>query len=164
MSGNCYFCQLCINSPAYCSFDSLYKHINFVHGNDPSFKLRCELTPLCGSIYRTFPSYKYHIYKYHRELISKSLDKQDIFSPSNDDSNNSVIFSDADDYAFEYERTKNNNNENFQSMNEDDEEMEVDYPLFTETILEHNEEPFDMKKFQKYYTGFLLELREQHLL
>jgi uncharacterized C2H2 Zn-finger protein len=130
MSGNCYFCQLCINSPAYCSFDSLYTHINLVHGNDPSFKLRCELTPVCGSIYKTFPSYKSHIYKHHRELISKSLDKEDTVLPSNDDSNNSFTFSYSDDYAFEHERTNNNNNENFQSTNEYDEEMEVDYPLF----------------------------------
>ena len=42
--------------------------------------------------------------------------------------------------------------------------MEIDYPLFTETILEHDREPFNMKKFQKHYTSFLLELREQHLL
>ena len=51
--------------------------------------------------------------------------------------------------------TDDNNDENFQSTNEYDEEMEVDYPIFTETILEHDEEPFDMRKFQKYYTGFL---------
>jgi hypothetical protein len=164
MSGNCHFCQLCINSPAYCSFDSLYAHINLVHGNDPSFKLRCELTPLCGSIYTTLPSYKSHIYKNHRELISKSLDKEDIVSPSKDYSNNSFTFSYADDYPCEYETTNNDDNETFQSTTEYDEEMEVDYPLFMQTILEHDGEAFDMKKFRKYYTGFLLELREQHLL
>ncbi|CAF3234328.1 unnamed protein product [Rotaria sp. Silwood2] len=164
MSGNCYFCQLCINAPAYCLFDSLYTNINLVHGNDPSFKLRCELTPLCGSIYRTLPSYKSHIYKNHRDLIAKSLDKVDTFSTSNDDSNNNFALSYADDYEFDHERTNNDNDENLQSTNEYDEEMEVDYPLFTKTISEHDEEPFDMRKFQKYYTGFLLELREQHLL
>ncbi|CAF4524634.1 unnamed protein product [Rotaria sp. Silwood2] len=164
MSGNCYFCQLCINAPAYCSFDSLYTHINLGHGNDPSFKFRCELTPLCGSIYRTLPSYKSHIYKNHRELIVKSLDTVDTFSTSNDDSNNNFALSYADDYEFDHERTNNDNNENLQSTNEYDEEMEVDYPLFTKAILEHDDAPFDMRKFQKYYTGFLLELREQHLL
>ena len=40
----------------------------------------------------------------------------------------------------------------------------MNYPLFTETVLEHDKEPFTMKKFQKYYTGFLLTLREQHIL
>jgi uncharacterized C2H2 Zn-finger protein len=153
-----------MNSPAYYSFDSLFTHINFVHGNDPSFKLRCELTPLCGSIYRTFPSYKSHIYKHHRELFLKSFDKEDKLPPSNDNSNNSFTFSYAEDYAFEHERTNNNNNENLYSTNESDEEMEVDYPLFTEIILEHDGEPFDMKKFHKYYIGFLLKLSEQHLL
>jgi hypothetical protein len=164
MSGNCYFCQLCINAPAYCSFDSLYSHINLVHCNDPSFKLRCELTPQCGSIYRTLPSYKSHIYKYHRELISKSLDKEDIFSPSNDNLNNTFTFSYADDDCTSEHESDNNNNEDFQSSNEWEEEIEVDYPLLTQTILEHDEEPFNMKKFQKFYTGFLLELRENHLL
>ena len=103
MSTNYYFCQLCINSPAYCSFDSLYTHINFVHGNDPSFKVRCELTSLCGSIYRTFPSYKSHIHKYHRELISKSLDKENVSSPFNNGSNNNFTFSYTNDHAFEHE-------------------------------------------------------------
>ena len=84
----------------------------------------------------TLPSYKSHIYKYHREFISKSFDKKDIFSHSNDDSINSFTFPYADDYAFEHERTNNNNNENFQSTNECDEEMEVDYPLFTKKILQ----------------------------
>ena len=88
MNGNCYFYHLCINSPEYCSFDSLYRHINFAHGNDPSFKVRCVLTPLCDSIYRTLSSYESHICKHYRELISKLLDK-DIFSLSNDDTNNS---------------------------------------------------------------------------
>ncbi|CAF3158929.1 unnamed protein product [Rotaria sp. Silwood2] len=135
-----------------------------VHGNDPLFKLRCELILLCGSIYRTFASYKSQIYRHHRELISKSLDKVDLFSPTNYDSNNGYTFSYADNYAFEHEATNSNSNDNFESMNEYDEETELDYPLFTETMLEHDEEPFDMKKFQKYYTRFLLELREQHLL
>ena len=163
MNGNCYLCQLCINSPEYYSFHSLYAHINFVHGNDPSFKVRCELTPLCGSIYRTLPSYKSHIYKHHRELISKSLD-QDIFSTSNDDTNDIFTFPYVDDHVIEHEKTDNNNNEDSESTNENDEEMEVDYPLFMQTILEEDEEPYDIKKFQKYYTSFLLNLREQHLL
>ncbi len=90
MNRNCYYCQLCINSLAYSSFDSLYLHINAVHGKSPSFKLRCELTPLCGSIYRTFASYRTHIYKYHRKLISKSNDKEDVPSCSHHASNNEL--------------------------------------------------------------------------
>ncbi len=164
MSGNCYFCQLCLHSPVYCSFASLYTHINLVHGDNPSFKLRCELTSACGSIYRTLSSYKSHIYKYHRELISKLLDKKHISSPSNDKSNNGFTSPSNGGDVFEYEGTDDNNDENFQLTNEYDEEMDIDYPIFTETILEHDEEPFDMRKFRKYYTGFLLELREQHLL
>ncbi|CAF2035727.1 unnamed protein product [Rotaria magnacalcarata] len=190
MSGNRYFCQLCINAPAHCSFDSLYIHINLVHGNDPSFKLRCELTPLCGSIYRTLRSYKSHIYKNHREFVGKPLDKVDTLSTSNDDLNNNFTLSTsnddlnnnftlstsnddlnnnfilyyADDYEFDQERTNNGNDENLQSTNECDEEMEVDYPLFTKTILEHDEEPFDMRSFRRYYAGLLLELCEKHLL
>ncbi|CAF4095923.1 unnamed protein product, partial [Adineta steineri] len=170
MNGNYYFCQLCINSPAYSSFDSLYTHINFLHGTDPSFKVRCELNPECGSIYRTFPSYKSHVYKKHRELISKSADKKDIICSIDDDSNNSSQFSYADDGTSEREINDNENDENFQSTTEYDdamdvdEAMDVDYPIFTRTILENDEESFDMRKFQKYYTRFLLELREQHLL
>ena len=109
MSASCYFCQLCINSSAYSSFDSLYTYINFVHSNDPSFKISSELSPLCGSIYKTLSSYKSHIYEHHLELISKTLDKH-IFSPSNDDSNNCFIFSYTDDNAFEHEATDNNEN------------------------------------------------------
>lgn len=86
MSGNCYFCQLCINSLAYCSFDSLYTHISSVHVND---------------------------------------------------------------YALENERT---NTENFQSTEEDVEEIEIDYPLFAQTILRHDEEAFNVNNSQKYYT------------
>ena len=85
MSENSYFCQLCGSASAHCSFDALYSHINLIHGNHPSFQLRCELNPLCGSIYRTFASYKSHIDKHHRDLISKSLDKADTLSRSNDD-------------------------------------------------------------------------------
>ena len=164
MSENSYFCQLCSSTSAYYSFDALYSHINLVHGNHPSFKLRCELTPLCGSIYRTLASYKSHIYKHHRDLISKSLDKVDTLSRSNDDSNNDYTFCYADDDDFEPETINNQNDDNFELVNEYDEETELDYPLFTETTLAHDQELFSVKKFQKYYTRFLLELREHHLL
>ncbi|CAF4226295.1 unnamed protein product [Adineta steineri] len=147
MNGNYYFCQLCINSPAYSSFDSLYTHINFLHGTDSSFKVRCELNPECGSINRTFPSYKSHIYKNHRELISKSADKKDMICSIDDDSNNSFQFSYADDGTFEREIIDNENEENFQSTTEYDDAMDVDYPIFTRTTLENDEESFDMRKF-----------------
>ena len=49
-------------------------------------------------------------------------------------------------------------------MNEYDEEAGFDYPLFIKTTLAHDQELFNVKKFQKYYTRFLLELREHHLL
>jgi hypothetical protein len=134
-----------------------------VHGNDPSFKLRCELTPLCGSIYRTFPSYKTHIYKHHRELILKPNDKEDVSSCSHNASSNDFPCFYNDDCTVEDEET-NNNNENFSSSNESEEEMDVDYPLLPENMLEHDKEIFNMRKFQKYYTSFLLELRELHML
>ncbi|CAF1375267.1 unnamed protein product [Rotaria sordida] len=156
MSENSYFRQLCSSTSAYYSFDALYTHINLVHGNDRSFKLRCELTPLCGSIYTTFASYKCHIYRHHRDLISKSLDKVNELSCPDGSLNN--------DYGLEPQTINNQKDYSFELMNEYDEETELDHPLFTETTLKHDEEPFYMKKFQKYYTRFLLELREQHLL
>jgi hypothetical protein len=162
MNRNCYYCQLCINSLAYSSFDSLYLHINAVHGKSPSFKLRCELTPLCGSIYRTFASYKTHIYKYHRKLISESNDKEDVPSCSHHASNNEFQL-DNDNQAMETEEN-NDDNENFPSPIGYDDEVNIDDPLLPETMLEHEEENFDLRSFQKHYTGFLLELRERHML
>ncbi|CAF3502492.1 unnamed protein product [Rotaria sordida] len=164
MSENSYFCQLCSSTSAYYSFDALYTHINLVHGNDRSFKLRCELTPLCGSIYTTFASYKCHIYRHHRDLISKSLDKVNELSCPDGSLNNDYAFCYADDDGLEPQTINNQKDYSFELMNEYDEETELDHPLFTETNLKHDEEPFYMKKFQKYYTRFLLELREQHLL
>ncbi len=102
---------MCINAPAYCSFDPLYTHINFVYGDDPSFKVTCELISLFGSIYRTFSSYQSHINSY--QLVSKSLDREDA-SPFNSGSNNNFTFSYTNDHASEHETTDNNNNNNFQ--------------------------------------------------
>ncbi len=52
-----------------------------------------------------------------------------------------------DDRIGEDEET-NNNDENFSSSNESEEEMDVDYPLLPENMLEHDQEIFDMRKFQ----------------
>ncbi|CAF4128067.1 unnamed protein product, partial [Adineta steineri] len=108
------------------------------------------------------------------ENVIKSF--EDIICSIGDDSNNSSQFSYAGDDTFEREIINNENDQNFQSTNEYDaamdvdeaidvdEAMDIDYPIFTRTTLENDEESFDMRKFQKYYTRFLLELREHHLL
>ena len=71
----------------------LYIYVNLVCGDNLSFKYRHKLTPLCISIYRSFPSYKSHFYKHHRELISKFLHNKNknTFCLSNDKSNNSLV-------------------------------------------------------------------------
>ncbi|CAM4787986.1 unnamed protein product [Rotaria magnacalcarata] len=164
MSENEYFCQLCINSSLYCSFNDLYTHINVVHCNNTAFKIRCELSPLCGSIYKTLPSYKSHIYKHHRELIAQSFNKEDTSELTNSTSINSFTFSYANDNIDGNIETSNDSDAISCPSNVYEETMDFDYSLSTETILEKDNSEFDIRKFRKYYTGFLLELREDHML
>ncbi|CAF4360992.1 unnamed protein product [Rotaria sp. Silwood2] len=97
------------------------------------------------------------------ENVIKTFEEDAPF-PSNDTANIGFTPAYTDDYTVEDADDRNRDSENSSSSDQYDEVVNIDCPLFTETILDDDKEIFDLKIFRKYYTGFLLELREQHLL
>lgn len=45
------------------------QHIGLYHQNEPKFEFTCGLNS-CGNINKTFSSYRSHIYRKHRDLLS----------------------------------------------------------------------------------------------
>ncbi len=54
----------------------LFQHLHYVHNEQPNFKIRCELRPLCGAKYSTFAGYKVHIYREHKDLSDEDLSEK----------------------------------------------------------------------------------------
>ncbi len=72
-SQNYYFCPLCLPAKPYYKFRELFKHLQYLQNEQSNFKVRCELRPLCGTIYSTFMGYKGHIYREHKDFLNEDL-------------------------------------------------------------------------------------------
>ncbi|CAF4062526.1 unnamed protein product [Rotaria magnacalcarata] len=124
--------------------------------------IRCELNALCGSRYSSFDSYRQHIYRCHRSLIdpfdydhsgSVAIEKalNDIGGSSVDciSSNEPDLTIDSDEFIYPEEELS-----------------EIDYQSINFGPILNN--VFDQNtrftKLTTFYTYFLLELREHHLL
>lgn len=66
------FARIC----PFCNFrvvnlSSLLSHLRFVHSSDPGFFLTCGVSG-CANTYTKFTSFRTHVYRHHKELISSS--------------------------------------------------------------------------------------------
>ncbi|CAF1288923.1 unnamed protein product [Rotaria sordida] len=116
----------------------------------------------CGSRYSSFDSYRSHIYRYHRSLID-SFDNNDTVSSNIDDivddleklfshptfSNQSHLINDPESCIYPDEE-----------LDDTDREF-LNLDLTTSSI---TNEQLGFGKLAQFYTRFLLELREYHLL
>ena len=163
MSTAHYFCPLCTTPNVFTNYPLLFKHIRKEHREDSSFRIRCELSVFCGSRYTTFDSYRQHIYRCHRSLI-------DSFNNTNDSILSAVgdITDDMEDFFLDpLCNNQSNFIDNSDSLTDPDEEVgEMDYNFLnfdpiSIPVIDNN---ITFQKIAEFYTRFLLELREYHLL
>jgi len=163
MSQTHYFFPLCITPNVFENYSSLFKHIRAEHYEDPSFGIRCELSVSCGFRYSTFNSYRRHIYRCHQSLIDSFDTNNDVIS-----SNIADITDDMEDFSLDpLSDNQSNFIDNSDSLIYPEEEVgEMDYKFFDfdSTAIPAMDDNLSFKKIAEFYTRFLLELREYHLL
>ncbi|CAF4094505.1 unnamed protein product [Rotaria magnacalcarata] len=163
-SKNHYFCPLCVESKPNSTFRKLFKHLQYVHIGEANFKIRCELGPLCGTLYSTFASYKTHIYREHADILEETTGIEEVpRDPNicNDAASN--LTCNVTDLGSDSEIDDMEDVEN-----EEDEDTDVDdiicWPSFKEILPLLLEKNNDLDSFEKFYLQFLLDLREGHSL
>lgn len=52
------------------TFAQYFRHITLFHQNEPKFRIVCDLTQTCGTMYRTFSAYKSHVYRCHQDELN----------------------------------------------------------------------------------------------
>ncbi|CAF4338949.1 unnamed protein product, partial [Rotaria magnacalcarata] len=52
--------------------------LQHIHNGKAHLKIRCELGPLCGTIYSTFASYKTHIYREHVDILEEIIYQEEV--------------------------------------------------------------------------------------
>jgi hypothetical protein len=156
-----YFCPLCLSANVFQNYSTLFAHIRNEHCEDSPFVIRCELSILCGSRYSSFNSYRQHIYRCHRSLID-SIDNNDD-SPHTDD-----IFGDLGDSfshsIFNDELDFTVNSDELIYPDEEFPDTDCDFLKFDPISISSTDQQTDFNRLAAFYTHFLLELREYHLL
>ena len=162
MSQTHYFCPLCLSSDVFQNYPALFKHIRNEHREEPSFSIRCELSEFCGSRYSSFDSYRCHIYRCHRSLID-SLESDNVIS-----SNINDVFNNGDDLFvnpdFNNQSDFNEDPESFIYQDDDLDETNNLSLNFSSMSFSVTDTELCFNKLAEFYTRFLLELREYHLL
>lgn len=158
MSQQHFFCPLCESSNVFQNYRTLFTHIRNEHREESTFNIRCELDISCGSRYSSFDSYRSHIYRYHRPLID-SFDHNDSGSSNMDDFEN--LFSCP---AFTDQSHFINDPESCIYPGEELDDTDLEVLNFDSTTSSITNEDFNFSKLAQFYTHFLLELREYHLL
>ena len=162
MSQQHYFCPCCVSSNVFYNYCALFKHIRNEHCDESFFNVRCELSPSCGSRYSSFDSFRRHIYRCHRFLVD-SFDNNDTTSSNIDDivdnlenvlcdssfSNQPDTFADPESCIYPDKELNDMNREllNFDPIN-----------------LSSDDKKLNFQNLARFYTRFLLQLREYHLL
>lgn len=161
MSQQHYFCPCCVSTNVFYNYCAVFKHIRNEHRNESFFNIRCELSPSCGSRYSSFDSFRRHIYRCHRSLI-------DPFD------NNDTTLSNTDDIANDLENLLYDSSFTNQSDPITDPESCI-YPdkelndmdrefLNFDPNVSSGDDQLNFQKLARFYTHFLLQLREYHLL
>ncbi|CAF2951744.1 unnamed protein product [Rotaria sp. Silwood2] len=162
MSQQHYFFPLCISSSVFHNCPTLFIHIRNEHREESTFNTPCELDVSCGSRYSSFDSYRRHIYRCHRPLID-SFDNND--TPS---SNIDHIIDDLENLfshpTFTNQSDFINDPESCIYPNEELDDTDREFLNFDSTILSIANEQLNFSKLAQFYTRFLLELREYHIL
>ncbi|CAM2701852.1 unnamed protein product [Rotaria socialis] len=126
------------------------------------FRGKCELDVSCGSRYSSFDSYRRHIYRCHRSLID---------SFGNNDTPSSNIHDIVDDLenifshpTFSDESDAINDHESCIYPDEELDDTDRELLNFDSTVVSIANEQVNFGRLAQFYTRFLLELREYHLL
>ncbi|CAF1358549.1 unnamed protein product [Adineta ricciae] len=149
-----FFCPCCTVPNVFHHYPALFAHIRDEHRDEPFFSIRCELSVSCGSRYSSFESYRCHIYRSHRTLI-ESFDNSEVFGHI-DDLFSGLIFNDELQGA--------DHPESCIYPDEEPDETDCLFSNFDFTSVSSNDHENDTDQLVRFYTFFLLQLREQHLL
>lgn len=120
-------------------FRELFKHIQYAHNGQLDFKIRCELGPLCGSIYSSFSGYKGHIYREHTDLLNEDLHVQQEHHDINTH-NEETILSTIYDTQSDFDIQINDEEvEECETDVETDDEDIICWPFLNENIIQSSE-------------------------
>ncbi|CAF1572606.1 unnamed protein product, partial [Adineta steineri] len=141
-------------------YPKLFAHIRDEHREESPFSIRCELSMMCGSRYSSYDSYRRHIYRCHRSLLD-SLDNNDTMSSADISDSIEDLFSDLT-----FDDTLQCAGDPDSSIYPDEEIDELDrlFSSFDSVSSSSTNQQLNFDKLAQFYTYFLLELREHHLL
>jgi hypothetical protein len=162
MAGKHYFCPLCISPNVFQNYSTLFTHIRNEHREEPSFSIRCELTVLCGSRYSSFDSYRRHMYRCHRTLVD-SFDSDDTV-PSNVDDILDDLENTFSHPTFNNESDVTTDPESCMYPDEELDDTDRIFLDFDPISFAGTDQQLNFNNLAQFYTRFLLQLREYHLL
>ncbi|CAF2114746.1 unnamed protein product [Rotaria magnacalcarata] len=163
-SVNHYFCPLCVESKPNCTFRKLFTQLQHIHNGKAHLKIRCELGPLCGTIYSTFASYKTHIYREHVDILEEIIYQEEVpLDPNIGNDATSILTCNATDLGTDSEIHDMKDVENEEEEDTDADDL-ICWPSFKEILPPLLEKHKDLDCFEKFYLQFLLDLREGHSL
>lgn len=141
-------CSLCFTIRKFPSFVKLFYHIGRFHRNDVSFRITCNLSPSCGSSYRSYAGYKAHLYRNHRDMMQATRTSSIQYPP---------------DSQGDFVQLKPHDND---LTIEEDVYGDEDEFVFDHSTYNIGEPPCEISviEIQRFYLRFLLQLREEHLL
>ncbi|CAF1396015.1 unnamed protein product, partial [Didymodactylos carnosus] len=141
----------------------LFSHLSAYNYCEPDFKLSCALSSKCGKTYSTYSPFKSHVYRQHSNLLQNQIEVTETTTDVNDDLLVESLRDDQEIHNHEQERDDDKNELSPTYVYYDDCNGEYDLSNNTLPIFESHKQ-YSMDDFQKQFTRFLLELREEHLL
>lgn len=152
-----FVCPLCLNERDFPTFSKFFRHITVYHQTDSRFRIVCDLSPTCGTLYRTFSAYKAHVYRHHQSALRPVRQNTNVNQANNNDQEleqtKHSIDEDSDesiDVEFEYQR-------------ESDSEDEKMAAAWEHRSKQHNSEN-PMRSVIESFVLFVLQLREEFFL
>lgn len=163
MSSQDYVCALCVQVGPFRTFRKLFQHLQYVHNGQSNFKIRCELGPLCGTIYSTFSAYKTHIYREHLDLLNEDLCRQSMQLDA--DACDHMSSSTCGDPYLDFDIQINDaGDELLDETTELDDDANICWSILKEAKIQLSKKPIDLDAFERFYVELLLNLREGYSL
>ncbi|CAF4673371.1 unnamed protein product [Rotaria sp. Silwood2] len=158
MSTRVFLCKICVTNRSFNEFCDYFRHVTLDHANEPNFRLTCDISDSCGVMYKTFTSYKKHIHRHHENLLHPVCQQQE--NTVMNDMNTLAI--QQPDATVIYPDTADNNHDNviYADFNDD---LDNQWNTLT-TNISSKDEKINLLTVQQQFTGFLLEMREKHIL
>lgn len=162
---NSFACPLCTNERKFITFAQYLRHITLFHQNEPKFRIVCDLTQACGTMYRTFSAYKSHVYRCHQDVLNANRHQPaNIYLQADDEQHQQA----AEEIYSNSLQSDSDEEGNGASGGHDcadfQEEMDVEWHRFEEIFKTDGDDDVPSNSIMKSYVLFILQLREEFFL